>query len=74
MATVKPVVQVELDPLKPVPEICAVIASVLPYHPGQEDAILKGVQEAIQRHRNQIAKGAEGIEQVRESNTEQKDK
>ncbi|EFM10177.1 hypothetical protein PaecuDRAFT_3136 [Paenibacillus curdlanolyticus YK9] len=58
MAQVQPVIKCELDPTRPVPEICAVIMAVIPYHPGQEDEILLGVQEAIQRRRDALAKGA----------------
>ncbi|QMV44474.1 hypothetical protein [Cohnella cholangitidis] len=68
MAKVQPVVKVELDPLNPVPEICAAIMAVTPYHPGQEEAILIGVQEAIERRLNQLKKGVEQDgEQIRES-------
>ncbi|PWV97430.1 hypothetical protein DFQ01_12174 [Paenibacillus cellulosilyticus] len=56
MAKVQPVIKCEIDPMKPVPEICAVIMAVTPYHPQQEDAILLGVQEAIQKRRDQLAK------------------
>jgi len=68
MANVQPVIRCELDPLKPVPEICAVIMSFMPYHPNQEVDILHGVQEAIERRLKMIAKGdEESGEQVRES-------
>ena len=54
VAQIQPVIKCELDPTKPVPEICAVIMAVVPYHPGQEDALLLGVQEAIQRRRDKL--------------------
>ncbi|MGG4395785.1 hypothetical protein ABEX25_15905 [Paenibacillus thiaminolyticus] len=47
MAQIQPIVRIEIDPTKPVPEICAVISAVAPYHPGQEEIILMGIQEAI---------------------------
>ncbi|MFC5468405.1 hypothetical protein ACFPPD_06710 [Cohnella suwonensis] len=62
MAVVNPVVRVEIDPLKPVPEICAVIMAVVPYHPGQEEAILRGVQEAIEKRLDKL-KGDKSNEQ-----------
>lgn len=37
----------EIDPSKPVPEICSIIMAVIPYHPEQEAAILIGIKEAI---------------------------
>ncbi|WP_046230484.1 hypothetical protein [Paenibacillus algorifonticola] len=58
MAQVHHVLNIALDPLKPVPEICAVIKAIVPYHPDQEEAILIGVQEALQGRLNQIRKGA----------------
>lgn len=59
MAQIQPVVRCELDPLKPVPEICAVIMAVAPYHPGNEEAILQGVKEAVEQRLEQLKKGAE---------------
>lgn len=59
MAQIQPIVRIELDPLNPVPEICAVIMAVVPYHPGQEESILQGVQEAVQQRLKQIEKGAD---------------
>ena len=58
MAHVQPIVRFELDPTHPVPEVCAVISALIPYHPGQEEAILRGVQEAIEKRLKQL-KGAE---------------
>jgi hypothetical protein len=57
MAHVQPIVRVELDPMHPVPEVCAVISALIPYHPGQEEAILRGVAEAIEKRLKQIEKG-----------------
>jgi hypothetical protein len=54
MAQVQPIVRIELDPTQPVPEICAVIMAVVPYHHGQEEAILLGVQEAIEKRLEQL--------------------
>ncbi|GAV13228.1 hypothetical protein [Paenibacillus sp. NAIST15-1] len=56
MAQVQPIIRIELDPTQPVPEICAVIMAVTPYHPGQEKAILLGVQEAIEKRLKQLSK------------------
>lgn len=60
MAKIQPIIQVEIDPLIPVPEICAVISAVAPYHPGQEEAILMGIQEAIGKRLAAIRKKGEG--------------
>jgi|GEM_PF-2138018 len=54
MAQVQPIIRIELDPLTPVPEICAVISAVVPYHAGQEESILMGVQEAIEKRLEQL--------------------
>lgn len=59
MAQVQPIVRCEINPLEPVPEICAVIMAITPYHTGQEDAILQGLKEAIELRQKQLKKGAE---------------
>lgn len=71
MAQIQPVVRVELDPLNPVPEICAVIMAVMPYHPGQELVILRGVTDAVEKRIKQLEEGAEKKdgESVREPNS-----
>ncbi|MEK4513647.1 hypothetical protein [Paenibacillus sp. FSL K6-2524] len=75
MAHIQPVVKVELDPLNPVPEICAVIMAVTPYHHGQEEAILLGVKEAIEQRLAQLKKGDEVHgESVREPSGKQENK
>jgi len=56
MAQVQPIIRIELDPTQPVPEICAVIMAVIPYHPGQEEALLLGVQNAIEKRLKQLSK------------------
>ena len=58
MANIQPIIRIEITPNRPVPEICAVIASVLPYHPGQEEAILKGIRDEIDK-RIELLKGEE---------------
>lgn len=70
MAQIQPVVRCELDPLKPVPEICSVIMAVTPYHPGNEEAILQGVKEAVEQRLEQLKKGDKAHdEQVRKPNS-----
>lgn len=60
--------------MKPVPEICAVIMALIPYHPGQEEAILQGVKEAVEQ-RLQLMKGVEAHgESVRQPGRKQEDK
>jgi len=56
MAQVQPIIRIELDPTQPVPEICAVIMAVVPYHPGQEEALLLGVRNAIDKRLKQLSK------------------
>ncbi|BCG57493.1 hypothetical protein [Paenibacillus sp. URB8-2] len=61
MANIQPKIIAEIDPRNPVPEICAVIMAVVPYHPAQEEAILRGVIEATEKRLKAIQpkKGAE---------------
>lgn len=47
MAKVQPTLKIELNPNNPVPEICAVILAIMPYHIGQEETVLLGIQDAI---------------------------
>lgn len=54
MAQVQPIIRIELDPTQPVPEICAVIMAVTPYHPGQEETMLLGIREAIEKRLAQL--------------------
>lgn len=57
MAQIMPVIRAELDPSRPVPEICAVINAVTPFHPGQEQAVLRGIKDAIETRLDQLTKG-----------------
>jgi hypothetical protein len=54
VAVTKPFIRIELDPLNPVPEICAVISAVIPYNPDNEEALLNGVLEAIERRLDEL--------------------
>lgn len=63
MANIKNVVLVEIDPSRPVPEVCAVIASILPYHPGSKESILRGIQDAIEL---ELKGGKSNVKPVRE--------
>ncbi|ASA22309.1 hypothetical protein [Paenibacillus donghaensis] len=56
MAIIKPKVFIELDPLQPVAEICAVMMALIPYHPGQETDILIGVGKAVEDRLQAIRK------------------
>ncbi|MBW4083537.1 hypothetical protein [Paenibacillus sp. S150] len=49
MANIQTTLKIELDPRVPVPEILAVIRAVTPFHLGQEELILIGVMEAIEK-------------------------
>lgn len=74
MANVQPIIRIELDPAKPVPEICAVIMAVTPYHPGQEEAILLGVRDAIEKRLEQLKGAEQHGKPVLQSNAVEKDK
>lgn len=65
MAAVQPVLECRIDPTKPVQEICAIIAAVAPYHPGQEAKILCGVQEAINKRLEEIAAAKKREEEIK---------
>lgn len=73
MAQIQPILKVELNPLNPVPELCAVISAVMPYHPGQEIAILEGVQDAIQVRLNQLKGDDQSGERLLQPDTNEKD-
>lgn len=60
MAKIQPIIRVEIDPLIPVQEICAVISAVVPYQPEHEEAILMGIQEAIGKRIAQLRKKGDG--------------
>ena len=59
MAQVQPIIRIEIDPTQPVPEICAVISSVMPYNNGHEESILIGVIESIEKRLEKIKKEGE---------------
>lgn len=59
MATIQPILLIEIDPSNPVQEICAVIMAMIPYHTGKEDQLLKGVAAAIYRRLEELEKGEE---------------
>ncbi|WP_438498008.1 hypothetical protein [Paenibacillus sp. IHBB 3054] len=60
MATIKPTLQIELDPRNPVPEICTVISAVVSYHPAvAEEAIIKGLMESLENRWSVLKKGAD---------------
>ncbi|MFD1176858.1 hypothetical protein ACFQ3W_11180 [Paenibacillus puldeungensis] len=58
VARITPVIKAEIDPMCPVPEVCSIIDAVSSFNPGQEEAILLGIKEAIERRESQL-KGAE---------------
>ena len=75
MAQIQHILHINIDPAKPVQEICAVITAITPYHPAdQEQVILQGVAEAIQNRLTEL-KGAENRnEQVREPGRNEENK
>ncbi|RKN86737.1 hypothetical protein [Paenibacillus ginsengarvi] len=66
MAHIIPKIVAELDPAKPVPEICSIISALTPYHPGQEEAILVGIQEALDKRLQAIRNTKKGADKVGE--------
>ncbi len=54
MQNTQHVIRTELDPQQPVSEICQVITLMLQYNPQHEEEILQGVQEAMDRYREQL--------------------
>lgn len=75
----KPELSIVLDPLQPVPEICAVMMAVIAYQPEQEEAILLGIGKAIEDRRAELAKARKGAEPdanqpIRRSDGQSKDK
>jgi hypothetical protein len=62
LAIIQPKVFIEIDPLQPVPEICAVMMAVIAYQPDMEEAILHGIGQAIEDRRAQIAAARRGAE------------
>lgn len=54
MANIITKVNAELDPRRPVQEVCAVIMALVPFNPGQEAAILRGVIEAAEDRLRQL--------------------
>lgn len=69
MAQIQPILKIELDPTKPVPEVCSVISSLVPYHANNEEALLKGIKEAIDKRLSHLEKGGVSNEQVRKPST-----
>jgi len=74
MASVQPMLRIDLDPAKPIPEIWAVIASVVQCNPGQEDPILRGIADMIDRRLKQLKGVEQGGKPVLQSDAEQKNK
>lgn len=62
MAVIQPRIIAEIDPSKAVSEICQLIIAVVPYHPGQEEAILTGIKEAIEKRLLALKKLEKGEE------------
>ncbi|WP_110930967.1 hypothetical protein [Paenibacillus bouchesdurhonensis] len=54
MAQIKALLQCELDPFNPVPEICQVIDAMIANNQMYEDAILLGVIESAQNRLRQL--------------------
>lgn len=66
MAQIQPFIRIELDPRRPVPEICSVISAVTSTSSAeQEELILRGIQRAIEKRLIAIGKGEQpSAEQV----------
>lgn len=74
MAQIQPIIRCELDPTLPVQEVCNVIKAMMPYHPGQDLEILRGVHMAVEQRIAQLEGGeqADG-KQVRKPRRQQQD-
>ena len=60
MPKLDPILRAEINPLNPVPELCAVIDGVVSFHPPQlEPEILRGLRRAIDERLEAIEKEAE---------------
>lgn len=59
MGKIKAILQCELDPFNPVPEICQVIDAMIANNKLYEESILLGVKEAIEKRQLQLKKGVE---------------
>lgn len=64
MPTIKSMLHVELDPSRPVPEICEVISAVASLQPGQEKTILTKLSEAINKRLEKLKGAATDDKQV----------
>ncbi|WP_375103764.1 hypothetical protein ACDZ28_32655 [Paenibacillus sp. RS8] len=74
MAIIQPKVFVELNPLDPVAEICAVMMALIPYQPNHEEDILIGVGKAIEDRLQALRKEVKAHgESVREPDRKPKD-
>ncbi|GBF73202.1 hypothetical protein PA598K_01487 [Paenibacillus sp. 598K] len=67
MPRIEAVIRAEIDPTKPVQEVCGVIQAMTPYHPGEEVKILEGIKEAIEKRLEQLKGGKPDGKSVHES-------
>lgn len=64
MAQIKSFLRVDINTSKPVVEVCQVISAIMPFHLGNEEAILKGIRDAIDQRLTTL-KGDNESEQIR---------
>ena len=77
MPRIESVIRCELNPAQPVPELCSIIAAIATHqvNAGQEQAILLGLQKAIDQRLAQITKkGSETNAEIPTSDTDRADK
>lgn len=68
LAKINPVIKAEIDPMRPVQEICLVIDAVTAFNRSQESAILQGIKEAVERRQEQLKGGEQNDKQIRRNN------
>lgn len=76
MPRIESIIRCELNPAQPVQELCSIIAAVSTHqvNAGQEQAILLGLQTAIDHRLAQLKKGSETNAEIPASNPDGADK
>jgi hypothetical protein len=69
MAHIKNLLIAEIDPGKPVPELCSVIMAVVAFHSKQEENILNGIVEAINKRKLELKGVAADAKQLLQPST-----
>lgn len=59
MAKITPILYAEINPLNPVNESLQIIDCLLLHNPGNEKAVIKGIQEGLEALQRRLEKGDE---------------